>query len=566
MTMSAPNNFESLARSIDSDERNQMLSKLNAVSQGLTADTSLTSDSENIAEVERDLSVTYKQESFLLKLWIALKSLITGSTQEILYNDMLVIKKGHDISKSYPELYDSKTGTLLNGMYEQLRQIRLVADHFKGAIKAYSQNPGEFYVFMGSLLIPELTQEINEEASPFSIPYEREVTGELRLSLIRRLDDILTNIEVGQRNQLYQAAQSIDWLAKFCELPFDKILSRFSSFESGSFTCPVEILNTDLATFARVLCHPKSISVELIAAMYYLVSDVEDRNDEDEARKFREKSIKQLQMLKLFLSTVPLRDITCVAYNSAMWYPDENSGVEDWFVKYKSQWRKVFDSQWEKWLSERRKNQVLKTVQKIFDTQVLFLPPNRPWMHVWGGVAFSRDYTLGFLNAFFTTKMQNLSATMKKLAIEGSFVLKENRTLCAEITGEITQQEQFLKAILLKLRSGGFVFEQLMNISAEKVQSIQNKSNLDTVLLSLETEVVQLTNRFTGTLRETVSLLEGILLIRRSAKFDTLTNINQIGGSYADNIKFKDLLAKIHNELIITLSILREMESIEAAS
>lgn len=565
--MSTPNSFETLARGIDSDERTKMLNRLNAAAQDMAADaSSFDLPPDDSTEVERDLSVNYKQEPIFIKFWITLKSLITGSTQEILYNDLLVMKKGHEIARQYPALYDARTGTLLNGMFEQLRHIRLVADHFRPAVSAYEQNPGDFFVFMGSLLIPELTQQINEEASPFSLPFDREVTGELRLSLIRRLDDILSNIESGQRNQLYNAAQSIDWLSQFCDLPFDKILARFTSFESGNYTCPVEIINTDLAAFSRVLCHPRSVSMELIAAMYYLVADVEDRNNEEEAAKYRQKSVQQLQMLKGFITCVPIKDITCISYNSAMWYPDPVGGVEDWFVKYKSQWRKLFDAQWEQWLQERKKDQVLKIVQRVFDTSSLYLPPSRPWVHVWGGVAFSRDYTLGYLHAYFTYKLPALVQLLKRLAIEGAFVIKENRTFCAEKCSEFIQEDQQLKEIMAKLVEGGYIFESLMKTAADKAQTIHSKSNVDSILTGLQSEVSLLASRFSSTCRDTVSILEGVLQIKRTAKFDTLTNLMQIGNSIPENNKFRESLSKSHTELLYALTILREVETIEVAS
>ncbi len=565
--MSTPDSFETLARSIDSNERNEMLERLNAASRDMTkVNSSFDLPENNTAEVERDLTVNYQSESIILKFWIVLKSLITGSTQEILYNDILVSKKGHEISKTYPELYDYKTGTLLNGMYEQVRHLKLVAEYFKPAVAAYNQNPGEFYVFLGSLLIPELTKEINEESSPFSIPYEREVTGELRLSLIRRLDEILSNLEPGARNVLYQSAQSIDWLSRFCDLPFDKIISRFTSFEPGSYTCPVEILNTDLAALSRVLCHPKSISMELIAAMYYLVSDPEHRNDEDAAKKYRQKSVQQLQALKTFLTVVPLRDITCVAYNSAMWFPDSSGGVEDWFVKFKGHWRKIFDSQWEQWLSDRKKNQVLQTVKKIFNTNQLYLPKYRPWEHVWGGVPFSREYTLGYLQAFFTLKLPELGNLLKRLAIEGAFVLKENRTLCAEMCNELIQQDAAIKAINDKLKPGGVIGTNLLRISGDRAATLTSKTELESIMLNLEGEVALLASRFAGTIREIINIIEGVLQIKRTAKYDTLTNLNEIGGGGAENMKFRGLLDKSHTDFLYALSILREVESIEKAS
>ena len=75
--------------------------------------------------------------------------------------------------------------------YNRLKDLKEAADFFKPYFQNIKDNSGEFYVFLGSFIIPEMVAEINSSADPFSLGFDVEPTVEVKKNLMRRLDDLL---------------------------------------------------------------------------------------------------------------------------------------------------------------------------------------------------------------------------------------------------------------------------------------------------------------------------------------------------------------------------------------
>ena len=115
---------------------------------------------------------------------------------------------------------------------------------------------------------PEIAEKINSEADPYSIPFEREPTNELRASLIRRMENVFKEMSGGTRNRLYNAVLSIEWLRQFSGLPYIHFISQFTAIISESYTCPFVNAKVDYPAFARVLSSASSVSNEALEALF----------------------------------------------------------------------------------------------------------------------------------------------------------------------------------------------------------------------------------------------------------------------------------------------------------
>ena len=252
--MEQRSSFDNLVLSLGRDERSELLKKLESYfSQEDREPDVKNAEIKNVElnEKETDLSLKYKTESFLVKIIIIIKALFTGMSQELLYNDLVLNRKRRYIGRQFPELFNAHDSTLLNGFFEFIHQLKLAADFFRPAVAAYEEDPGECYVLLSSLILPELSEEIEQEASPYNIPFDRSVTSELRLSLIRKMEECLQNIPADRRADLYSAVCSLCWLRQFVNLPFDKFISRFGQRSDGYY-CEVEAVSNELAAFSKV--------------------------------------------------------------------------------------------------------------------------------------------------------------------------------------------------------------------------------------------------------------------------------------------------------------------------
>ena len=89
-----------------------------------------------------------------------------------------------------------------------------------------------------------------------------------------------------------------------------------------------------------------------------------------------------------------MKNLTALSMNSSIWVPERPEGAEDWFVKYKAQWRKIFDQKWENWLQSKRKYTVSLKIKKMLNSENLPLLPFRPWTEIWNGIPFSKEYSI----------------------------------------------------------------------------------------------------------------------------------------------------------------------------
>ena len=226
--MNYENPFDRLVSELGKDERLTLLEKLSTASLPSETENIEAPDKAETSDLNYDIQTKLKNESVLLRFWLFLKSIFTGMNQRVIYNDLLISRKSKILAKNFPDIYDMKKNSLLTGFFVELKNLHQAADFYKPGIASYEESPGEAYVFLGSLFLSDLYEKIEKETSPYSVDFSRSPNQELRNSLIRKMDDLLSGISVTERQNLYQNVQSLEWLKQYVKLPYEKILSRFN--------------------------------------------------------------------------------------------------------------------------------------------------------------------------------------------------------------------------------------------------------------------------------------------------------------------------------------------------
>ena len=563
--MKSQSSFDSLVISLDNEERRSLLERIRSAESSVDDPMDLRPAPQD-EEPAVDMTAKYNNESILLKIWLYLKSVFTGIPKQNLYNDLLINRKARYIGRNYPELFDASHNVLMNSFYESIRNLRLAADFFKQPISAYEDDPGASFVTIGSFLIPDIYENIDAEASPYSLSFTREVTNELRLSLIRKLDDCLQEMPQEKRNRLYFAVKNLEWLRLFINLPFEKLLAHFNSFSQSGYACPLDAVSSELAQFSKVFGSIAPVSPEVIGSLYLLAKGNQEKDGSGQeltVDSFREKCDVQLGLIKSFSQSIPLLSLTAIAFNSATWRAEKLTGVENWFTKFKNEWRKIFDRQWEAWLVDRKKELLKQKFITYFEVNDIPLFPVRPWTTVWTGIPCGKEYTLGFLYLFFGTLYPQMVSTFRTVVIDGDFVLKENSIAFTDVCNEFTADEIALSAIKSKLAQNGEWAVAFANIAGGGIQTIQSQTRMDALMLSIETEVGVISSKFGQNCRLMLKLLDGILRLNQQNKdmFDTLTNLSRIKGK--ENQQFQKDLTRSREIIEYSLDVLKGVEEID---
>lgn len=556
--------FDELVAGISSDERKYLLAKIN---QNREHSFPLVQP----AREETDgftLDIKLNSESFLYKLFLWIRSLISKKHKLEIYNDDLIRMLARKINKNHPGIVDMQNGLILSLFYEKLKELKNAADFFKPYFNIFNENPGKFYVFMSTFIAPEIASSINAEADPYSVPFEKEGTKEVRSSLLKKLEGILKDIPQKSRAVMYDAVKSLNWLKRFSELPYTHFLAQFTAIVSENYTCPFTNAQTDFNALANVLSDARSIPNEALEALFLFPqrkggATVElDQDTEKSMREFLSKSAAGISMVQMFISTVPFFALGKVIFSDYDWQIETFGGAEDWFVKFKEEWKIVFDERWESWLRDRKKSQLADVLMEKFG--ILSFPelPYRPWANLWGGVPFRCEMTGGFLYWFATVKYEEVMGVLNVLVLEGVFLNNDNRAEFSEAMNkfaEINHQVQLFGESLNEKGSVGSVFAKLI---ADHVRTLKGQNMVNSMILNAETSIRGWESSFCDCCRTIEKVLAGILDDEKTdKKYESIQNLMTIKGR--ENRAYRDNLQAEREVLLESRRILAEIEPLD---
>ena len=553
------NSFERLVSGLTSSERAAMLEKIQASIDPESQ--SLVSSEMTSVEQYRDIDVQYKSESIFMKIWLFIKSIFTSTDVKVLYNSYLVSNRGKAIEKKIPNIIDFTRRVFFADFYTQVEILSGCAEFFKEGILYYEQNPGSFYVYLSSLIAPELIRQISEEANPSKLTFDKEVSNELKVSLSRKLDSLIQGMPPVKRSALYDSICTVEWLKHFVHLPFDRILAAFSE-ENGEMVCHFDLVKTEIGQLATVLCNGRCIEHEVLESLF-IFSSTSDSDDEEESfaskvQKYLEAGSSQIALIKAFITSIPIRSIGVVVYNEAFWFPKPLEGCEDWFVKFKNAWKKIFESQWEQWVSDKKKNGVFHSMKDSLGFDKVPLLPCRPWISIAGGVSFSYDYSIGFIYAFYEKLYPEYKKLLEIIMVEGVFFLKDNLVELTDACEEMDRQYENLQVFIKKLEPEGELGVLFDKLRYENLHIPRGKAKLDSLMQSMDAEAAVIMGQWCSAARSMQLILRGILSGTRNERYDTLSNLSALQSK--SNGEFRKNMVEMQIGVDSSLELIRDLE------
>lgn len=555
--------FDELVSGISAEERDFLLAKL---SQSRDPEMIITPAARE-ADDSHFLMEKYKSESFLYKFIIWIRSFISKKTPSDLYNDDLIENLARKVNREHPNLIDHKNAVLQSGFYKKLKELKNSADFFKPYFAPLNDNPGRFYVFLSTFLAPEISAKINQEVDPYTIPFDRTATSELRQSLLKRLEEILKNIQSDSRTKLYNVIISINWLKQFSELPYLHFIAQFTSFVSNNYTCPYINAQADLPAFVKILTSANTIPKEAMQAFFLypyrsiLGTKGLDAESENALHTFMTESATTISRLQLFITTVPIKALGKIIFKNYEWTGESFGGGEDWFVKFKKEWRVIFDNRWNSWLRDKKKNQLASVIEKAFKIDSFPEMPERPWEDLWGGIPFNCSLTGGFLSWFTQNKFPNTMTVLNTLLIEGIFINKENRAEFSEAMNMFIEANQSMQVLLDSLKSEGEMGKIFATYIAERKHTVKAQQTIDNTMVNIEDTIRACSRLFCNSTRIIENILHGILSDTKDRDYESIQNLMTIRGR--ENRKFRSQLAEVQELLKSARSILGEVEPLD---
>ena len=562
------NSFDRLVSGLSDGERKDMLDKMKA---GGNDTESLASDDKFDQEEQIPFAEQIKHESFFYRIYLWIRALLANTSMETIFNEHKVAQIARHIDKVSPHLLDYRRCVLLSSFYDKLSELKLCADFFKPYIQLMEEDENTFLVFLGSLVMNEVEEKMNSEVDPYSIPLSDGPRPEQRMHLLRKMDEVMNSIPQDSRNQMYYVVRSLEWLKQFTKLPFQRFISLFSTVVENNYSCSFSSLENEISSFARILCNGMKIPHEVFEALYLFsrrntsgktTESIDDVSNK--AADFMDKANSQIAMMRMFITTVPMRSVGRVVYADASWNPGNFTGGEDWYQRYKANWRKLFDQKWEAWSHDCKKEALRTSFTRNFGLETFPLLPERPWASLWGGVPFRYELTAGFLNWFMKEKFPAHEMTLKTLMLEGDFIQKENRAEYNESFNKLIQLSVDFQSMNRRLSAAGEYGMLFNKLRDERIRSLQANSKIESILRSITSDVRSMLSSFGDACRTLEMIFSGIFLEKKDSRYDSLSNLNRIQGK--NNEQFKMNLKEARESLLNAFELVRELEPIDTPS
>lgn len=568
-SMKEKNSFEHLVSTISKEERDSLLKKLKESEKPEEQIVVIVDDTKNSTDTIHEL---FKKESFFLRIYLYIKSFFVSENIEQVYQGLLLKGSALNIEKNFGNLLNYKEKTFNSGLYHQIYQLSLVAQYFKPSIDAFDDDRSAFFINLSSIVVPELAKRMDNEANPFNSKGKPEDQIARRNAYSKKVDEIINSISLDEKNTILAGIRSVEWLLAFCEIPFEKLLSKFTAKANSEYSIAMEMISKELSLLARVLSTNIRFPIEMFEVFYLLSNkkttaaeqDLEesspDLSQEEAMKAFITQGAEQIQLIKTFSQSVPIIEITRLAFKSILWNPSPLEKTESWLSQLKMYWKKLFDETWDKWLVSVKKDILIKKMQELIGTKANLSLPFKPWEKTDEPFSFQLEQSLAFLTVFFKECHPKHAKVLKEVLLNGEFIQRDNKTEFTDTYNALEHIEKSIHKLNEKLSFKGNYGQAFSQLNKNLLVTIQGQAKLKSLMNSLKTEMQTLIEHFASACRSMSSLIGGILHEEKSPRYTTLKNISEIWGN--KNLDFRKDLQESRKTFLEALEIIKELDSL----
>lgn len=557
--------FDKLVAGLSTEDR---LAMLNRINQSAAQTSHLKTPDDVLLDTKTSLRIRLNNESVFYKFILWLRSVFQKNSVEQLYGEDLLAGIARKVNKDHPGVVNHKIKSLDYIFYERLLSLKDSADFFKPYLSFIEENPGDFYVFLSSFVVPELTEQINNEVDPFSNEMSVEPSPELRTELVRKLDDILKNMDPSTKNRMYASVTSINWLQNFANLPYLHFIAQFTNVAGSIYSCTYKHAVLDYNQLASVFYNVLPIQNEVLEALYLfsqrksMTTNTQDKDIEEAVRDFLGQAATHLATVQSFINGVPVLKVGRIVNSSYDWQADPIEGAEAWFPNFRSQWRSILDIRWNEWLREKKKVNLSSNLKSDFGMTEFPVLPCRPWLKIWSRVQFDCELTGGFLAWLCTEKYSEIQNYLNIVTMEGIFIRSENRTEFSEGFTNMNTAMSMMSDLMLKLEQTGDFGKVFEEFAGNKMHTFQIQKQIDAMMKSIESTIREAMKIYIKGARNVERVFHGFFDEERDGIHETLQNLNQIKGR--ENHHFKEALKDIRDLLNKSIFYLGELEPIDS--
>ena len=559
--------FNKLSGALGRDEKAQLLAKLK--SNTVISDEPIAVESE---KEDFDIDTLYAKLPWYKKLLFIIISILFGKPKLEIFSAHLINAIGKELEVQFPGMFDWRNSLLLPGMLQELIELKDAARFFSSVLDSgVLANYGAFLIFLGSLEMPELHEQLEKTTNPAVFFSAHTGLSDVKLKQLAagEAEGIFNTLRDESRMLMYNNARSLFCLKEIAFFLFDRLILAFQTGTHSEGTgqiCPVSVVRTQLATLNDILASFKKMpSINLLTSMYIFVMHNIDNageiENDREMQKFTSGAEKALFTIRSFITKVPLTRIIRCGTRDLTYEPVEVPGGEDWFSVLREKWMSIITTNFNNYILHKKRTELISTLSAYFNGEALdpvefIASETNP-----EGVPAKGDLLLSFLLTFYRRiYMEEMHNLLRAILIDGEFNKRENRIEFTEAYNNILKIEDMIKSVEKKLSPGGEWGKQWKQIHLD-VQSVAIKHRKTGMFLD---EVNSAIDAIIDTSKEAVTsmrnVLAGITQIEAGGKYDALSNMSKFAGK---GLEFNANLTVAAKKLKTAVQLITSMEEID---
>ncbi len=558
--------FDRLVKSLSSDDRAELLNKIQR---------SVTLSYEPLnEEVEETGGFDPFTEISSLNSWqrllLFLKSIFTKKDKITLIEETCLKRLGAQIEKRNRGLIDYRRSLFTEKMFFELSLLKdglaLLRRPFTLAL---GEKKSEFFAFLASTELEYLQEKLINETDPFTIWKSIRASDEVdvRNEMLNRFNDLLDAVPKADKNRVDQDAHTLFSLHALSSHSFDTMLSRFKPEpSSGSKVCEFRKLRNDLISLAELLNAAQYTPSNDALQSLYLFNyqdrlDGEDFNIEDQLKNDLMRFERILTGIREFNQRVHLIHIIRYITADLDYYTEEIGGGEDWFLIYKDFWRHRIDRAYTGFVK-------YITYQKLTEEAVNLLNRNSlPELSAYKSEHFGKDIkalhslSISFLRGFMQSSFNTMYRPLKLIFLNGEFYKDDNREDFTDTFNFLSKIDEKINTLENRLNPKGDLDTAIQNIRNDIINSQLKRKKIKDILTRADKDALSIINDCCAQMLKLTQLLGGILQGEPGARFDTLSNLDTIGG--AENKSLIASWAKAKEKIEQAQSLLINIKDLE---
>jgi hypothetical protein len=560
--------FDDLVLELSTEERRDLLERI--LAKAAVSNEPLYSPGIFVREVLPDYSAKLKSLGFFARIFVFIRSILTGRPGDDILRDDDLRDLGRSIELRAPGIIDRRRSLLLPGFAEELRRLRDSARFFYDVLeRSVEHDKAAFFAFLGSIELPDMHRRLLDETNPEAVASRKREPSEseVRDSVFASFESAMDSLTEGGRRTMYHDLRSVLFLKRLASFMFERLLSCYreqaGGGEAASFGETRELL-LELGDLLYSMSTPPS--KQLMEALFVFAERDELAKEGKDAESLigadLGKAESALERIRAFNAKIPVAELLKLVSGDPAYSPRELAGGEDWVAIYRGFWRDRIERELGRWRDDRRFNELSAEIE-------LFVGEPGPS----GFARISREGTaetppqrfetaLSFIDAFYRGPLlREMGRTLKIVLLEGEFYRKDNRIEFTDAYDGLLKIPVMIAALEARLAPEGDLGSSWLQAKVEMAPLQLTRRRLQSITRSAEEEGEAIVRKIAACLATMVRVIGGLLKGEAGGRYDSLSNLSYIDGKA--NKEFQKSLGLAKDRCEKAFSLLAEISDLD---